>query len=269
MPFIKPEEWEEDVFKKYKFDHIIPLDDPTAYTMYQNEPYCKFYNKIELCKSQNIPCVIHGMNFKYPAFSKPIYSLYGLGKGTQILNEWNESEYIGGNMLMPVLKGAQRSTDFVLIDGKIVWSYTVEPIFDKNNLPILWSTAGIWKQNISFITDWIDKNMKGYTGVLNLEIIDKYIIDFHLRLSSQFVILYGDKWLENIVKLYVNHVWDYDYFIKGHSLVVWTTNPSEPNIKNINSDKFNVQITFEKGKKLSEIHNIGKWYRIATINWIE
>lgn len=269
MPFIEPEEWEEDIFNKYKFDHIIPLDDVTAYTMYQDESYGKFYNKIKLCKSQNIPCVVHGMKIFYPVFSKPIYSLYGLGKGTKILDKWDESKYSGGNMLMPILTGEQTSTDFILIDGKIVWSYTMLPTFNVNNLPILWSTGGIWKKDVSHITDWIYKNMKGYTGIVNLETIGKYIIDFHLRMSTQFVILYGEKWLDNVIKLYDKKTWNYDYFAKGHSLVIWTDNPNEPQLVKLNSGKFHVQYTLEKGKKLSEIHNIGKWYRLAIINWID
>lgn len=255
MPFVLPEEWEESIFNKYTFDLIIPIDDVTAYTLYKEYSYSKFYNKLILCESQDIPCVIHGQEFKFPAFSKPIYSLYGLGKHAETMTEWDESKYMGGNILMPILKGKQQSTDMIIKNGEILWSYTMTPTFIEK-LPVTWSTDEfIYRGTVS---EWVLKNLHEFTGVINLETIGNSIIDFHLRMSPQFVTFYGDGWLDSVISLYEKDVWDFNGAVKkGVSHVIWSDNTDS-----------SVQIfhTSESGKRLDEIHNIGTYFRVAYIN---
>jgi hypothetical protein len=57
---------------------------------------------------------------------------------------------------------------------------------------------------------WISRNLKGFTGILNLETIGGVIIEAHLRLSDQWPDLYGAGWIEAFVGLYRDKVWVYD-----------------------------------------------------------
>src|SRR5262249_9413116 len=54
---------------------------------------------------------------------------------------------------------------------------------------------------------WIRRRLAGYTGMLNLETIGGTIIEVHLRLSDQWPDLYGDGWVEALVRLYHPRTW--------------------------------------------------------------
>ncbi|MEA3150733.1 MAG: hypothetical protein QOD56_1672, partial [Gammaproteobacteria bacterium] len=56
--------------------------------------------------------------------------------------------------------------------------------------------------------DWIDANLQGYTGMVNIETIGGRIIGVHLRFADQWPDLYGRKWLDALVWLYRNRSWD-------------------------------------------------------------
>jgi len=65
--------------------------------------------------------------------------------------------------------------------------------------------------------------LTGYTGMVNLETIGTTIIECHLRLSDQFVDLYGPGWVESVIGLYTNKVWSFedDNRRKGYSVVLF------------------------------------------------
>ena len=49
---------------------------------------------------------------------------------------------------------------------------------------------------------WVQRNLAGYTGMLNLETIGATIIEAHLRFSDQWPDLYGPGWVDALVGLY-------------------------------------------------------------------
>ena len=56
---------------------------------------------------------------------------------------------------------------------------------------------------------WVKKHLAGYTGMLNLETIGGTIIEVHLRFADQWPDLYGAGWVDAIVRLYENGVWEF------------------------------------------------------------
>jgi hypothetical protein len=52
--------------------------------------------------------------------------------------------------------------------------------------------------------------MGNYCGMMNFETIDGRIIETHLRFADQWCDLYGDGWLQALVRLYAEQRWDFD-----------------------------------------------------------
>ena len=73
--------------------------------------------------------------------------------------------------------------------------------------------------------DWLRKNLRGYSGAVNIETIGGRIIEVHLRFADQWPDLYGEGWLEAIVELYRRHRWQFadDDRRDGYSVVLRIT----------------------------------------------
>jgi len=56
---------------------------------------------------------------------------------------------------------------------------------------------------------WIREHLRGYTGILNAETIGGRIIEVHLRMSDQWPDLYGEGWVDAVVRLYQERKWDF------------------------------------------------------------
>jgi hypothetical protein len=52
--------------------------------------------------------------------------------------------------------------------------------------------------------------MQGYTGMMNFETIAGRIIEVHLRFADQWCDLYGEGWVEALVRLHSESRWTFD-----------------------------------------------------------
>ena len=52
--------------------------------------------------------------------------------------------------------------------------------------------------------------MEGYTGMMNFETMGGTIIEAHLRFADQWCDLYGEGWVEALVRLYAEGRWDFE-----------------------------------------------------------
>ena len=70
---------------------------------------------------------------------------------------------------------------------------------------------------------WIEKNLPGYTGMLNLETIGGTIIEAHLRFADQWPDLYGPGWVDALVELYEKGDWNFadEDRTEGYSAVLF------------------------------------------------
>lgn len=262
--FQQLEPWEEQLFRHTQPTTKIPVDDVTAYCLNPEQNWV--YNKLHLCRSQGVEAYPHGIPpSSFPVFSKPIINLFGLGSGSKLLSSWDDrQDYMAGHFWMPVLRGEQYTTDFAVVEGKVVWHYTMMASLDIDGEPVLWSYSSLpWMRDI---VGWVEKHLAGYTGCCNMETRDGVIFDAHLRLSPQFVDLYGSGWLSAIVRLYEEGEWDYTSNEPGYSMVLRTKIDLRPTLIEAPSFKgCSVQLPYYAGKSLSAGYD-HKSYRLAIVN---
>jgi hypothetical protein len=171
------------------------------------------FDKLQVALSQGLEAGPHGtMPPRFPVFSKPIMNFRGLGAGSRVLASAEEYDchHTAGHFWMTLLEGRHVSSDVALVAGEPRWwrhatgLATGEGMFDRwtihaANDPALEGACGAW----------IASNLKGFTGILNLETIGGVIIEAHLRLSDQWPDLYGAGWIEAFVGLYRDKAWIY------------------------------------------------------------
>jgi hypothetical protein len=116
-----------------------------------------------------------------------------------------------GHMWMTYLDGRQVSSDVAVVKGEARWWRHV------TGKPGPGGTFDYWIVHAAADADierrcgaWICRHLPAYTGMMNIETIAGTIIEAHLRMSDQWPDLYGPGWVDALVKLYAEGVWDFD-----------------------------------------------------------
>lgn len=210
--FIGYDAWVEQYFKDVETPEtvVINCNDTSAWKNNPNHNWV--YNKLDLCRSQEIEACPHGVKPSFePVFSKPIINLYGKNRGAHKIFGWDDIEYLPGHFWMPVLTGVHLSSDMVIVDGVCQWIYTMQAFEDDcGNISRYECSNDDFMECVDKMKLWALKNLKGYTGVVNVESMGGKIIDCHLRMTPRFVDLYGKDWLKSVVVLYDKGSWHYD-----------------------------------------------------------
>jgi len=227
MPIYECDPWREQYFAAVECppDVHIPTDDIDANRF--NPRHRWTYNKVLIAQTQGLECGLHDLAPRaYPVFSKPIVNLKGMGVGSRLLCD--ERDFYAhckpGHFWMTFLTGEHVSSDIAVVDGRSVWfRHTL-------GMPAPGGTFDYWiikaAANVeleSYCANWIERHLGGYTGMLNVETIGGRIIEMHLRFTDQWPDLYGDGWLEAVVRLYQLGVWafaDRDR-VDGYSVVLF------------------------------------------------
>ncbi len=278
MPFDGPDIWEKHLYAEMPCpkDVIIPVSDPSAWT--NNPGYRWAFNKMNLCTIQGLHNGPHGVEPKsYPVFSKPIYNLWGMGMDCQILTDKRmaDQHYSPGHFWMEILDGQHSSVDMVLVNGKPKWVAKSLGIDCENQ------TFDHWKINVDLdveIPQAIMKHFSSYTGHINFELIGNTVIEIHLRLSTEFVVFYGKRWLESIVSLYEKQDWSFsDSTTAGYSVPVFIDKKIKSvkiddslinNLKN-NEKILDIQVCIDSDGQINGSANPSGGNRIAVINSID
>jgi hypothetical protein len=204
----------------YFTDMSVPTDDSEAYEA--NPLHRWVYNKMLVCESQDMHCAPHGLKpDSFPVFSKPVYNLMGMGAGSMAIN--NESEYYEnitpGHFWCPLLTGPHVSTDVAMVDGVVMWHA------NATATPGCGGTFDMWTLDTSDIDtsvrDWLEENLRGYTGVANVEHIGGKIIECHLRAADQWPDLYGQNWSDALKRIYADGTWSETERTSGYSVVLF------------------------------------------------
>jgi hypothetical protein len=201
------------------FEHVacpedvrIPTEDGDAWAWYP--AYKWIYNKLEIAESQGLPCGPHGLDPpSFPVFSKPIYNMRGMGAGSRVFRTLREYKHLQrpGHFWMPLLEGEHVSSDAAVVNGEPKWWRHVTAVPLEGGMFDYWTVLAESRPVIeSYCGDWIRTNLGGYTGMVNLETIGARIIEAHLRFSDQWPDLYGDGWVEALIRLYADGVWRFD-----------------------------------------------------------
>ena len=159
------------------------------------------YNKLWLSNIQNLKCnPIPIIPSEYPVIIKPIINLEGMSKGFKKINskkEYTDNCNLPGYFYQKYLDGNQYNFDIIINNGEIVDYFCLEskPLkegmflyhkYISNKLP----------QKVKMFIETIFDN---YTGFLNLEIIDEYVIEGHLRLNGDLFI-YTENDIEKLIE---------------------------------------------------------------------
>lgn len=283
MPICEVDPWRLQYFTKIECPENvnIPTEDSDAYVWFPKHKW--IYNKLLIAESQKLKCAPHGViPPHFPVFSKPIYNMRGMGIGSKIIKTMSEYKRSTkpGYMWMDFLEGDHVSSDIAVINGKPQWCR------HSHGIPLHRGTFDYWiieskprEALQKTIFHWLEKNLKGYTGMVNLETIGEYIIEAHLRFSDQWPDIYGKDWVKAIVKLYAEKKWDYKDNIKkdGYSVVLFGVHhveykhPPKELIESLLKEKniTSIQITFHEGMEPGLHAMPPGGFRLAIINGYE
>jgi hypothetical protein len=177
----------------------IPTNDKDAYQNFYE--YNEVYNKLLLSQLQNLDAAPIGITpIEFPVIIKPIINLYGMSNGFKKINnleEYRKTIYYG-MFWQKYLDGIQYNVDINMKNGKIIQYFCV--ISEPDN-------DGMFKYHYykkdyvlsNKIIIFIEKILRNYTGFINIEIINEYIIELHLRLNGD-LFLYSEQNIDDMVK---------------------------------------------------------------------
>jgi hypothetical protein len=228
MPICEVDPWRFQYFDHVRTAANIPTEDCDAWQWYPAHRWV--YDKLAVALSQNLEASPHGVTpARFPVFSKPITNLKGMGVGSRVLQTAADYErhYAPGHFWMTLLDGRHVSSDVAVVDGEPRWwrHATGKPAGE--------GTFDYWTVHAEPDADiearcgaWVQKNLAGYTGMLNLETIGGSIIEAHLRFADQWPDLYGPGWVDALVGLYENGDWDFydEDRGEGYSVVLFGPN---------------------------------------------
>jgi len=188
----------------------IPVGDPTAWTLYPAHNHV--YNKPFLCRTQGIahaPLPVPPPQF--PVFVKPITNLLGMSIGSfRADGPQDLAEYRAGSFWMELLTGRQVSSDVAILDGETRWfAHTQGYPIDNGRFSHWERLNGDNGALEAVLADWSLQHLRGFTGIVNFETIGARIIECHLRMSVEFIPLYGAGWLKAVVRLYRDKAWEF------------------------------------------------------------
>jgi hypothetical protein len=278
MPIREVDPWRFQYFDHVKTTANIPTEDSDAWQW--NPAHRWVYDKLAVALSQNLDAGPHGIEPpRFPVFSKPIVNLKGMGVGSRVLQTAADYErhYAPGHFWMPLLEGRHVSSDVAVVDGEPRWwrHATGKPAGE--------GTFDYWTVHAEPDADietrcgaWTQKNLAGYTGMLNLETIDGAIIEAHLRFADQWPDLYGPGWVDALVGLYENGDWDFydDDRSEGYSVVLFGPNgrryrhPPQAFVDDIKRTPgvTSVQITFHEDRAPEQHAMPPGGFRLAIVN---
>ena len=228
MPICEADPWRIQYFEGIPCpdDVRVPTEDGDAWKWYPRHKWV--YNKLSVVESQGLECGPHGIEpSAFPVFSKPIFNMRGMGTGSRIFKTLKDyrARQRPGHIWMPLLEGEHVSTDVAVADGGARWWRHAIGKALSGGMFDYWTVLAAGRPEIeSYCGDWLGKNLRGYTGMVNFETIGARIIEIHLRFADQWPDLYGGRsWVEALIGLYRDGAWTYadDGRRDGYSVVLF------------------------------------------------
>lgn len=213
MPIVEPAPWRHQYFQHVACpdDVFIPADDPEAWAW--NHAHRWVFDKLQVALSQGLEAAPHGLPPRhYPVFSKPIFNFGGLGFGSRVVASRAEYDaaYTPGHLWMPLLEGRHVSTDLAVVEGRVAWSRHATGLPTHGGMFDYWIVHAAPEPALDHaLAGWISRLLPTYTGMLNVETIGGVIIEAHLRFADQWPDLYGEGWVEALVRLYGERRWTF------------------------------------------------------------
>ena len=281
MPICEADPWRLQYFEGIDCPDAVrvPTEDGDAWSWYPE--YKWVYNKLAVAESQGFKCGPHGlMPPGFPVFSKPVFNMRGMGIGSRVLRTPGEykANQRPGHIWMPLLEGEHISSDVAVVNGQARWwRHTYgQPL--EGGMFDYWVVLAEARPEIeAYCSEWLARNMAGYTGMMNFETIGAKIIEAHLRFADQWPDLYGGKpWVEALVKLYRDGVWDFDDTSRreGYSVVLFGghglqyRHPPKDLVDEVRAlpEVSSVQVTFHEDRPPAQHAMPPGGFRLAIVN---
>lgn len=280
MPIVERDPWRMQYFEGVECpdDLNIPTEDGDAWQWYPQ--YHWVYDKLRVAESQGLPVAPHGIEPPhYPVFSKPVFNMKGMGVDSRIIASAEEYEIVQtpGHIWMDLLEGEHVSSDVAVVDGEPHWWRHVTGLGVGDGVFDYWTVHAEARPEIErYCGDWLRRHLKGYTGMANFETIGGKIIEAHLRFADQWPDLYGRGWVDALVRLYRDGVWDYDDDDRhtGYSVVLFGAHgpeyrhpPADVVARHRERDDVSsLQITFHENKPAAAHAMPPGGFRLAIVN---
>ena len=219
----------------------IPDFDYQAFNKYTNHNFV--YDKLWVAKSQGLLCgklsnLKENPNIILPIFIKPRWGHEtATSKNCYKIKSWDQIEqykYIPDMMWSEFIDAKEQMTDYILLNGQIVYQITYVYSDSQNEFIDDWKFISPDNQPIPKITNWVKTHLSDFTGAVNVQYRDDKIIEVGLRLArgGAYILSTKNKYLiENINNVVEKGQWDYGitnkqlYFQPFYSFKVYTSMP--------------------------------------------
>jgi len=200
----------------YKLHREIPKFDIVAFNL--NPKHQFVYDKLLIAKSQDMACgtLKELEHAEYPIFIKPRY-------GHKTASSKNCYKISSHEEIKPFLKkkdmmwsefvnAKESMTDFILINGEIVYQITYIYSEKQNGFSDDWKYISPDNKPPEEIVDWVKRHMVNYSGPCNVQYRSNKIIEVGLRFARGGMYIestHNKKLIDTINKSWTNHIWDY------------------------------------------------------------
>jgi hypothetical protein len=280
MPVCEPDPWRLQYFSAIPCpdDVRVPTKDPDTWAWYPAHRWV--HDKLQVALSQGLEAAPHGvMPPRFPVFSKPIINLRGMGAGSRVIATAEDyaAAHTPGHFWSTLLDGEHVSTDIALEDGVARWWRHATGAIAPGGTFDHWRIEAAPRPALeAYCGAWAAAHLRGYTGMANFETIGGRIIEAHLRFADQWPDLYGDGWVEAVIRLYATGTWRFAEHDRrdGYSVVLF--GPHGPRYRHPPAEVTqaaqalpgvsSVQITFYENRAPEHHPMPPGGFRLATIN---
>ncbi len=197
----------------YKLSRDIPAFDKTAYDMHEN--YRFVYDKLFIAKSQDVRCgTFKEFDGEFPIFIKPRYGhLTSSSKNCYKIYSQKELDpflNMPDMMWSEFINHTEGMTDFVLLNGQIVYQVTYQYSDEQYGFADVWKYISADNKPPERVVRWVNQHMINYTGPLNVQYRDDIIIEVGMRFARSGIYLESsdNKYIiDNINHLWHNKEW--------------------------------------------------------------
>lgn len=191
----------------------VAVSDSAAWRL--NPEYRHVYDKLGLALESGLtaaPCGVAPMDLGVAGddtvFVKPITNLAGMGLDARAMAAADVPAE-PGSFWCQRLEGAHTSTDCLVENGEVRWfAHTLGSDEKDAARPIYWEIGVSLPEREPWIADWVRRNLPGYNGICNIELIGGRPIEAHLRGSNGFFDFYGPKFIPAWVALCDGEPWN-------------------------------------------------------------
>jgi hypothetical protein len=192
----------------YKLSRNIPAFDKTAYDMH--EKYRFVYDKLFIAKSQGVrsgtfkefdgqfPIFIKPRNGHETSSSKNCYKIYSQ-------QELDKYTHLPDMMWSEFINHTEGMTDFVLLNGKIVYQMTYQYSDEQYGFADVWKYISIDNKPPEKVVKWVNQHMVDYTGPLNIQYRSDIIIEVGMRFARSGI--YIESTDNKYIVDNINHLW--------------------------------------------------------------